>query len=175
MSGHEIEQFLSTWEYESELTARLLKTVPKDQYDFRPDPEGRSMGELAWHMAELEGFMSTIAAEHNFSVPKPPGLERPRTVAELAPGYERVHREAVERVRRIRSEDFDHTFPFFGGHSTSVRNVLWSALLYHLIHHRGQLMMLIRMAHGVPSRLYGPLREDDAATRARAQEKARLE
>ena len=67
MSGHEIEQFLSTWEYESELTARLLKTVPKDQYDFRPDPEGRSMGELAWHMAELEGFMSTIAAEHSSS------------------------------------------------------------------------------------------------------------
>ena len=172
MSSHEIERFLSTWEHESELTARLLKTLPQDRYDFRPDPEGRSLGELAWHLAELEGFMSTIAMQRDIRAPKPAGIERPRTVPELATGYERVHREAVERVRTIRPEDLDHTLPFFGGRSISVRNVLWSALLHHLIHHRGQLMMMIRLAHGVPSHIYGPLREDGAAVRAGAQAKA---
>ncbi len=172
MSSHEIERFLSTWEHESEMTARLLKTLPQDQYDFRPDPEGRSLGELTWHLAELEGFMSMLAMERDFRAPKPAGLERPRTVAELASGYERVHRESVERVRGIQPEDLDRTLPFFGGRTISVRNVLWSALLHHLIHHRGQLMMMIRLAHGVPSRIYGPLREEDAAIRTRAQTKA---
>ena len=61
--------------------------------------------------------------------------------------------------------DLDRTFPFFGGQTISVRHVLWTPLLHHLIHHRGQLMMMIRMAHGVPSRIYGPMREHEAATR----------
>jgi len=162
----EIERFVSTWEYESELTARLLKTLPKDQYDFRPDPEGRSLGELAWHLAEIEAIMTTIAITRNFSGPMPAGLERPRTLDEMGVGYERIHREAVDRVRSIAPDDLDRTFPFFGGQRLSVRNVLWTPLLHHLIHHRGQLMMMIRMAHAVPSRIYGPMREDDAARRA---------
>lgn len=170
MSSHAIESFLKTWEYESSLTAKLLKTVPKDQLDFRPDPAGRSMGELAWHLAETEAIMSTIAARQDFDAPPPPGLERPRTADEIASGYERVHREAVERVSGISPESLDRTFPFVLAQTISVRNVLWIPLLHHLIHHRGQLMMLIRMAHGTPSRIYGPTREDEAAMRvARAK------
>ena len=53
--------------------------------------------------------------------------------------------------------------PFVGGKPISVRNVLQFPLLHHLIHHRGQLMMRIRMADGVPSKVYGPNREDDGA------------
>jgi uncharacterized damage-inducible protein DinB len=169
MSSHKLEQFLRTWEFESGLTVKLLRTLPKDQYDFRPDPEGRSLAELAWHLAEVEAIMTSIAASRKFDTPMPPGLERPSTVPELATGYERIHREAVKRVRAIRPEDLDREFPFFEGQPLSVRNVLWLPLLHHLIHHRGQLMMMIRMAHGVPSRVYGPTREDDAAVRARAQ------
>ena len=166
MSAHQIESFLKTWEFESGLTAKLLNTVPRDQLDFRPDPEGRSLGELAWHLAEIEAIMTTIAVHQDFKAPMPPGLQRPHTAGDIASGYERVHREAVERVRSIPPEDLDRTFPFVFGQTISVRNVLWIPLLHHLIHHRGQLMMMIRMAHGTPSRLYGPLREDEAAMRA---------
>jgi uncharacterized damage-inducible protein DinB len=162
MPSTEVEQFLRIWEYESDLTGKLLRTLP-DSYDFRPDPEGRSLGELAWHLAELEAIMTSIAVSQKLATPMPPGLERPRIVSELATGYERVHREAVERVRSLRPEDLDREFPFVGGQSISVRNVLRFPLLHHLIHHRGQLMMMIRMAHGVPSKVYGPNREDAAA------------
>ena len=169
MPAHEIESFLKTWEFESDLTSKLLRSVPKEQIDFRPDPKGRSLGELAWHLAEIEAIMSTIAVQRDFHA-RPSGLERPRTAEDIASGYDRIHREAVERVRGIPPEDLDRTFPFVLGQTISVRNVLWIPLLHHLIHHRGQLMMLIWMAHGVPSRVYGPMREDQAAMRgARGQ------
>src|SRR5262245_40805217 len=114
MSSQEIEQFLQLWEHEAGLTRQLLKTLPEDQYDFRPDPEGRSLGELAWHLAELEAIMTHIAVKRDFGAsPPPPGIDPPRTVPELASGYERIHREAVERVRGIRAEDLDREFPFF--------------------------------------------------------------
>lgn len=160
MSQHEIDQFIAVWERESGLTRNLLESLPQDQYDFRPDPRGRSLGELAWHLVALEAIFSSIAKSRNFSGPMPTGMERPQTVAEIVAGYDRIHREAVERVRGLRSEDLDREFPFFGGATISVRNVLWYPLLHHSIHHRGQVMMMIRMAGGVPSRVYGPNREE---------------
>jgi uncharacterized damage-inducible protein DinB len=166
MPNSEIDDFVGLWEQESELTRNLLKTIPQGRYDVRADSQGRSLGELAWHLAELEGIMSSIAVQRSFKTPMPPGLERPRTVPELATGYERVHREAVDRVRSIPDEDLGREFEFFGGRTISVRNVLRFALLHHLVHHRGQLMMMIRMAEGIPSRVYGPNREDTATARA---------
>jgi uncharacterized damage-inducible protein DinB len=165
MSAHEMESFLKTWEYEADLTRQLLRTLPKDQLEFRPDPAGRSLGELAWHLAALEAIMSTIAVHRDFHA-RPEGLERPSGAEQIAEGYDRLHREAVERVRGIAPEDLNQTFPFVLGQTISVGRVLWIPLLHHLIHHRGQLMMLIRMAHGTPSRIYGPNREDEAAMRA---------
>lgn len=160
-----LEEFIGTWEYESGVTARLLRTLPPDQLDFRPDPRGRSLGEVAWHLAEIEAIMSTIAVQRNFRAAPPPGLERPATADAIADGYERIHREAVERVHGLRPEDLDLEFPFVLGGTIRVGQVLRFPLLHHLIHHRGQLMMLIRMAGGVPTRVYGPNREDDAAVR----------
>jgi uncharacterized damage-inducible protein DinB len=159
MSQHEIDQFIAVWDRESSLTRNLLQTLPQDQLDFRPDPQGRSLGELAWHLVGIEAIFSSIAKSRNFGGPTPAG-DRPRTVAELVAGYDRIHREAVERVRGIAPEDLDREFPFFGGQTISVRNVLWYPLLHHSIHHRGQLMMMVRLAGGVPSRVYGPNREE---------------
>ena len=166
MSAHEIDEFVSLWEHESGVTSQLLKSVPADQFSFRPDPQGKSIGELAWHLAELEGIMSNLAVQRSSAAAKMAGLEQPATMAEVVSGYERVHRESVARVRSLRAEDLDREFDFFGRPIT-VRRVLRFPLLHHLIHHRGQLMMMIRMAHAVPSRVYGPLREESPPVQAK--------
>ena len=66
---NDLESFNEIWERESAKTIKLLESLPVDGYDFRPDPESRSLGELAWH------------------------LERPRKVQELSTGFERVRRD----------------------------------------------------------------------------------
>lgn len=158
----EIDDFLAIWERESHLTSKLLSSIPAGRLDFRPDPQGRSLGELAWHLAELEAIFSTMAQQKDFMAATPAGLERPKTVEWIASDYERIHREAVARVRALKPEDLGAEFPFVRGETISVRSVLRYPLLHHLIHHRGQLMMMIRLAQGVPSHVYGPNREDGA-------------
>src|SRR5512147_2197339 len=63
---NEIDAFLTTWEQEAQNTIRLLEALPGDQYDFRPDPKGRSIGELAWHLSEIDGCLSFGVAERRF-------------------------------------------------------------------------------------------------------------
>jgi uncharacterized damage-inducible protein DinB len=169
MPMNELEMFLAAWDRESANTVKLLRALPATQYDFRPDPGGRSLGELAWHLAEGDAYISYGIDQRQFSMAggKPPNIERPRTVDALAPRYEQVHREAVDRIRKLTSQDLDQTIQFFTEPRT-IGDILWSAILAHSIHHRGQLALMCRLAGGQTPGLYGPNREETAAMRAGA-------
>ena len=165
---NELEMFLSAWDREAENTLKLLRALPVTQYDFRPDKDGRSLGELAWHLAEGDAYMSYGVETGSFTMSaKPPNIERPRTVEALAPGYERAHQEAVARIRKLKPEDLDRSLPFFAG-PMSIRDILWNAIMAHGIHHRGQLSLMCRLAGGQAPGMYGPNREETAAMRAGA-------
>jgi uncharacterized damage-inducible protein DinB len=167
MATNELEMFFTTWDREAESTLQLLRALPASQYDFRPDAGGRSLGELAWHLAEGDAYMSYGVETGGFSMSaKPPNIERPRSVGALAPGFEQIHREAVARVRKLTPEDLDRSIPFFGGQSLPIRNILWQMIIFHGIHHRGQLSLMCRLAGGEAPGLYGPNREQMAAMRA---------
>jgi uncharacterized damage-inducible protein DinB len=168
MPMNELDMFLSAWDREANNTLKLLEALPSEQYEFRPDASGRSLGELAWHLAEGDAYMSYGIAAGQFSMEaKPPNIERPRTVEALAPGYERIHREAVGRIRKLQPEDLDRTIDFFTG-PRSIREILWDGIISHGIHHRGQLSLMCRLAGGQAPGLYGPNREEMAAMRATA-------
>jgi uncharacterized damage-inducible protein DinB len=146
----------------------VLRALPTSQYDFRPDATGRSLGELAWHLAESDAYMSYGIEAGGFTMDmKPPNIARPRTVEQLAPGFELIHREAVARIRKLKSEDLDRSIVFFTRQPMVIRDILWNAIIYHGIHHRGQLSLMCRLAGGVPPGVYGPNREEMTAMRAR--------
>jgi uncharacterized damage-inducible protein DinB len=166
---NELERFLTLWEIEAAKTASLLRALPADQYDFRPDPGGRSIGEMAWHLAEGDAYSSCGIEAGGFDINiRPPGLDRPRTIAELAPGYERIHADAKARLRNLTPESLDRTVKFFDGTEWVIRDVLWNSLLLHMVHHRAQLALMCRQAGGVSPGMYGPNREEMAAMRAAA-------
>jgi uncharacterized damage-inducible protein DinB len=170
MSTSELEMFLSVWDAEAQKTLTLLRALPAGQYDFRPDPGGRSLGELAWHLAEADGYVTYGIEQGTFARgTKPPGLERPKSIEALAPGYERVHADAVRRVQRIAPQDLDRQLTYFDGRSLRIRDLLWSAMLFHNIHHRGQLSVLCRLAGGTAPGMYGPNREERARLKAQAR------
>jgi uncharacterized damage-inducible protein DinB len=126
---NELEMFLNSWDREAENTAKLLRALPVSQYDFRPDAGGRSLGELAWHLAEGDAYMSVGIENGRFGMDaKPPNIERPRTVEALAPGFERIHREAVARIRNLALSDLDREVPFFGGQPLPIRTILWDMI-----------------------------------------------
>lgn len=166
----EFESFLKTWEHESQGAIRAMEAIPADRYDYRPDPKGRSLGEMAWHLSEVEGYMTTGVTARRFDVNEAiPELKRPLEASQLAPGYRRVHELALERLRNLKPEVLDEKVTFFDGTPMAVRDVLWYALLHHFIHHRAQLVLLCRQAGGAPPGLYGPNREELEAIRARME------
>ena len=170
MARQELDRIIGEWNRHAENVTKLLQALPADKYDFRPDEGGRSLGELAWHLAEVDAYMTDGIAKGGFNSPhKPPGIERPREIAALAPGFDRVHKEAVARLAALSDADLDRTVPFFDGRPMAIRHILTQALVSHSIHHAGQLTLMCRLAGGTPPGAYGPNREATLAMRAARQ------
>lgn len=165
---NEVDTFRAAWNAEVQDTLRLLEALPADQYDFRPDPKGRSIGEMAWHLSEIDACLSYGIALRRFRFEdEPPNLKRPREIKQLAPGYRRVHEEALARLENLTDDQLDEIVTFFDGRRVTIRRVLWSELLRHLVHHRAQLVLLCRQAGGTPPGFYGPNREEMQAIQAK--------
>jgi uncharacterized damage-inducible protein DinB len=165
----EIDRFRKVLDEEAAMTVRVMESIPPDKYEFRPDPGGRSIGELAWHLSEIEGCISFDVDYGSFSYEhEVPDMKRPREVPLLASGYKRVHAAAARRLEKVNSDDLDRAVTFSDGRPMTLRDVLWKEMLHHLIHHRAQLVTMCRMAGGTPPGLYGPNREEMKALMANA-------
>lgn len=166
MPMNELELFLSLWDREAAQTEKLLAALPEGQYDFRPYPGARSMGELAWHLAEIDGYVGNEIPEGAVRFAKQvPGLEPPREVKALAPGYRRVRDEARKALAAMDPAMLDRQAPFMGGRTFRLGDLMWGVLLHHHIHHRGQLQLVARLAGGTPTGLYGPTLEEGRTSR----------
>ena len=58
MAANPVDNFIQGWDHEAQNTVKLLQALPSSKYDFRPDPDGRSLGELAWHLAEIDAYVT---------------------------------------------------------------------------------------------------------------------
>jgi uncharacterized damage-inducible protein DinB len=70
------------------------------------------------------------------------------------------------RLADLTETQLDRELPF-ADRRMPIRDILWGPMLMHLIHHRGQLSLLCRLAGGTPPGIYGPNREEMAALQER--------
>ena len=165
----EVDHFSNMWKQGTNATIALMRALPIDQYDFRPDAGGRSLGELAWHLAEVDAYVSVGIEQGHFRFDvKPPHIERPRTVEGLAPAFRVVHDDARTRLAHLQGSDLDREIRYADGTPWTIRDLLWQKLLLHAVHHRGQLTLLCRLAGGIPPGLFGRTREDSTARETEA-------
>lgn len=162
MNQAERAHFTKAWGEEHTRTMAVLNSLPEGAYDFRPDEQNRSLGEMAWHMAEVEGYNSYALEQGVFDPGNAtlPELKRPTVVHELAPSYQEVHDLALGRVLKLEESQWVDPIDAspVGEGSVSPANLLWD-WLFHSVHHRGQLMLLVRQAGGVVPSTYGANRE----------------
>src|SRR4051794_23480454 len=66
-----VDPILMEMDQEAEITRRLFNILPEDKMNFRPHPKAKSLGELAMHIATLEGGVAELAQA---SVTAPPSF-----------------------------------------------------------------------------------------------------
>jgi uncharacterized damage-inducible protein DinB len=139
---------------------RVLKALPQDRLDYRPDPKSRTAAELAWVLVtEEEALLRVIdKGTVEWKEDKPPA-----TVDEIVAAYERSAKAVTERLSQLDEAGWQKKGKFLlGGESaweTTIDGFVWG-FLFDAVHHRGQLSTYLRPMGGKVPSIYGPSADD---------------
>ena len=159
-----IAAFVEDWTRESAISLNVQRALSDDALLQRSDPEGNTLGKIAWHMVVMIGMTGSAVGLEVVAPPR--GTEPPGSAAGIADAYQTAARSIGEQAStRLRDEQLPSLITYFG-RSIPAASAL-QALIRHQIHHRGQMTILMRQAGLVVPGVYGPSREETAAIRAR--------
>ncbi len=154
------DALLPEFDHETGTTRKLLERVPDGKFDWKPHAKSMSLGQLASHLATMIswGTMTLKQSEVDLSGPfTPPAIG---TRAELLATFDRE--TAAARASLAAASDADFMAPWSlkrDGKTLFTMPkvaVMRSFVMNHMIHHRGQLSVYLRL-HDVPvPSIYGP-------------------
>ena len=154
------QMLLPEFDQEVKSTRKLLECVPDGKFDFKPHEKSMTLGRLAAHVAEMPNYMiGTLSLESmNFTGEEKPFA--PATRQELLDAFDKAVAQARELLAKATDEDLAKiwTLTYKGQQVFSMPRaaVLRSMVLSHLIHHRGQLGVYLRMNNVEFPGMYGP-------------------
>ena len=151
-----IQSFFNEWNREVLSTQRVLDTLTDASLQQQVAPDFRTMGQLGWHIATtIHEMLSRTGLKFNV----PEGDEHAPTSAKKIADTYRVSSAALSTA--IQSQWTDATL----AESHDLYGELWTnsvtlrIFISHEIHHRGEMVVLMRQAGLLVPDIYGPTRE----------------
>lgn len=155
-----VDALVPEFDHEMTTTRKLLERVPEDRMDWKPHPKSYTLGQLAQHVATIPmwgGMTMTLTELDMGGVSQPPPM---RTRAELLAAFD--ENAAATRGALTGRTDAELMVPWtLKSHGQALfsmpRAAVWRGfVLSHLIHHRGQLSVYLRMQDVPLPSIYGP-------------------
>jgi uncharacterized damage-inducible protein DinB len=150
---------------EMKSTRAMLERVPLDDTHrgYKPHEKSMSLERLATHVAELPSWPKLALETELFTLQ--PGFQ-PRiagSTAELLQIFDRSVEEGRAKIMSVTDDEMrkDWTFKFGDQFSfTSPRTKVLRSFLNHLVHHRAQLGVYLRLNQIPIPGMYGPSADD---------------
>jgi uncharacterized damage-inducible protein DinB len=154
------QMLLSEFDHEMASTRKLLERVPDGKFDYKPHEKSMTLGRLAGHVAEVPSYATATIRMDKLELT---GSEKPFTATskkELLESFDKYVVEARQAISTASDEDLGKIWSLrFGGKdvfSMPRIGVLRSMVMNHLIHHRAQLQVYLRLNNVEIPGMYGP-------------------
>lgn len=160
-----VDSLLPEFDHEMTTTRKLLERVPEDRLGFTPHPKSTTLGGLATHLANLPTWGSLTIEHDEFDLAKGGVADPIQTRSELLAKFDA--NVAATRAALVRASDAELMVPWTlkraGQPIFSMPKIgVWrSFVMSHLIHHRGQLSVYLRMNDVPLPSIYGPSADEN--------------
>ena len=155
-----VDALLPEFDHEMTVTRKLLERVPEDRLDWKPHAKSFSLGELATHVSTIPRWGSVTVNESVFDAGAAGRAPELRSRAELLAAFDQ--HVADTRAAISGKTDAELLAPWtLKNNGQTVfsmpRASVWrSFVMNHLIHHRAQLSVYLRMQDVPLPSMYGP-------------------
>jgi uncharacterized damage-inducible protein DinB len=156
---------LGDLEHEIATTRRVLERIPEEHFDWKPHAKSMSLGGLSTHIATIPVYGVSVLRGEDFDLaaPLPPNplaatrdevLRRfDETAATLRAMLEEAEEPSLREPWSLRAgERIIFTQPRIG--------VLRGLIISHMVHHRGQLSVYLRLLDVPVPSIYGPTADE---------------
>jgi uncharacterized damage-inducible protein DinB len=151
---------LADYDHEMGTTRRLLERLPDDRLSWKPHPRSMTLGGLATHLSTIPQWAGTILNEASFDLAgAPPNVGEKTSRADILAAFDDVCRQTRAWMDKTDAEyQSPWTLKRGGQQVFSVPRVaaFRSFVLHHMIHHRGQLSLYLRLNDVPVPAIYGP-------------------
>jgi len=156
------DALLPEFDQEMATTRRLLERVPDGQGEWRPHAKSFPLGHLAQLVAWMPGWVTSTLRDTALDLSAHPGYTFEPT-AKLVALFDENVRGAREAIRTTPDTDYDVLWSLKRGDQVLMslpRRVLVRQHINHLIHHRGQLTVYLRLRDVPIPSIYGPTADE---------------
>ncbi|HEX6849423.1 MAG TPA: DinB family protein [Chitinophagaceae bacterium] len=156
------DSFIGELKHESSLTKKMLERVPLDKKDWKPHEKSMSLGRLATHVAENTHWVSDIHHIDDFDFLKDYSFKpaTAKTTEELLRIFQTNLDKAIADLSDMSDDDFSKNWTVRRGEtvmfSTPKKIAIRGWAFNHVIHHRGQLSVYLRLLDVAVPGMYGP-------------------
>jgi uncharacterized damage-inducible protein DinB len=155
------QPLLAEFKHELELTRKILDRVPTESFGWRPHAKSMTLGHLAGHLSDLPSWMAVTLnqAELDFSADSytPRKFE---SREEVLANLEKNANSALETLEKASNETFMENWTMRNGEhiffTLPKAVVLRNFVFNHMVHHRAQLGVYLRLLEVPIPGTYGP-------------------
>lgn len=155
---------LAEWDHEMRTTRTLLERIPAERGEWKPHRKSMALGQLGMHISNLPYWAEMAMRQEEYDLDPPDGEARRvpdfTTTEALLEFHDRTTAAAREAIAEASDSDFRLPWSL-KNHGEIVFTlpriaVLRSMVMNHMIHHRGQLTVYLRLNDVPLPAIYGP-------------------
>lgn len=158
------QSLLPEMKQEGASTRRMLEAVPFDNPGWKPHEKSMNLQHLAHHLAELTGWTSMIIHSNDYDFAKTSEQQAPpANKEELLKLYDDTLARAIKDVENVTDETLMTNWSLRNGETiyfTLPKVSMLRINMNHIIHHRGQLSVYLRLNNIKVPGVYGPTADD---------------
>ena len=156
------ESILPEFDQEMATTRRVLERVPSGKGDWKPHEKSFALAHLAQLVSGMPGWLTNIVTETSLDLTQGGKYSTESTDALLA-AFDRNVRDARKVLASASDADLDVNWSLKMGPRTlftATRRDVVRQTISHLVHHRGQLTVYLRLLDVPVPSVYGPTADE---------------
>jgi len=164
------EMLLPEFDREMACTRRCLERVPEDKLAWKPHAKSMTLSQLAGHVAEIPGLGLAALKSPVLDFAARPGGYKPPVVEsreQLIDSFDKLIAETRAAIAETGDTQWAEKWKMCAGDRVFFNGLRYMAvravMLNHLIHHRAQLGVYLRLADVPVPSIYGPSADEGPA------------